>query len=61
MFAEDGGINKPKVLVVDDNALLRNVLCTLLSEDNFSVETASNGHEALDVLSRCEVDLILCD
>ncbi len=43
----------PKVaLVVDDSMLIRYTVCRFLEERGFAVESATNGVEALEVLSR---------
>lgn len=53
--------NKPAILIVDDNPLIVNVLRSLLLAENYNVCTAHNGKEALDLLSRNAVDVIVCD
>lgn len=51
----------PCVLVVDDQADIRQALEYLLGEEGFEVLTAENGAEALATLSERPVDLILLD
>lgn len=52
----------PKVaLVVDDSMLVRYTVCRFLEERGFAVETATNGTEALQVLTRVHPDLIVTD
>ncbi len=48
-------------LVVDDSMLIRYTVCRFLEQRGFAVESASNGAEALDVLSRVRADLIVTD
>jgi CheY-like chemotaxis protein len=48
-------------LVVDDSMLIRHTVCRFLEEHGFAVESATNGQEALDVLSRLSPDLIVTD
>jgi len=48
-------------LVVDDSMLIRYSVCRFLEERGFVVETAINGSEALDKLSRVKPDLIVTD
>ena len=48
-------------LVVDDSMLIRYSLCRYLEGRGFAVETAVNGAEALEVLSRVHADLIVTD
>ena len=52
-----------KILVVDDSALMRRVLCDIIeSDDRFRVEDrAVNGVEALDLLSRKTYDAVVLD
>jgi CheY-like chemotaxis protein len=48
-------------LVVDDSMLIRYTICRFLEGRGFSVESATNGLEALDVLARAKPDLIITD
>ena len=48
-------------LVVDDSMLIRYSVCRFLEERGFTVESATNGAEALEVLSRVRPDLIFTD
>ena len=48
-------------LVVDDSMLIRYTVCRFLEQRGFVVESATNGAEALDVLSRVHADLIVTD
>ncbi len=52
-----------KILVVDDSALMRRVLCDIINSDNrFEVQDrAVNGLEALDLLSRKTYDAVVLD
>ncbi len=52
-----------KILVVDDSALMRRVLCDIInSDERFHVEDrATNGLEALDLLSRKQYDAVVLD
>ena len=52
---------KPTALVVDDEANLRKVLSAMLRRDGFDVLTASDGAEALGLLSKQSVDVVLSD
>lgn len=49
------------ILVVDDEAPIREVLAELLEEDGYRVVQARNGREALGVLAREAVDLVVSD
>lgn len=55
---ERGG---PRVLVVDDNAANRNVLCRRLERQGYSVEEAVNGEMALDRIATEPFDVVLLD
>jgi CheY-like chemotaxis protein len=48
-------------LVVDDSMLIRYTVCRFLEERGYAVESATNGAEALDILSRTKPDLIFTD
>lgn len=52
----------PRVaLVVDDSMLIRYTVCRFLEERGYTVESATNGAEALEVLARVKPDLIVTD
>ena len=48
-------------LVVDDSMLIRYTVSRLLEEYGFTVESAGNGAEALEILNRVRPDLIVTD
>jgi response regulator RpfG family c-di-GMP phosphodiesterase len=50
-----------RVLVVDDSSSIRLFLRVGLTENGFTVRTASNGREALEVLYEFKPDLIITD
>src|SRR5687768_12107285 len=43
--------DRPLVMVVDDDADIREAVADVLSDEGYPVELASNGREALNVLS----------
>ncbi|MCQ2592989.1 MAG: response regulator transcription factor [Treponema sp.] len=49
------------ILVVDDDKNIRRLIQAVLESANYSVSTASNGEEALDVLEKEVVDLVVLD
>jgi two-component system chemotaxis sensor kinase CheA len=49
------------VLVVDDEWAIADWLSALLSDEGYNAIVASNGKQALDILARAEVDLVLTD
>ena len=51
----------PNVLVVEDHADLREMLAVLLESEGFSVQTASNGAEALTAMRAMRPAVILLD
>jgi len=51
----------PTVLVVDDNASIREALELMLDLESYNVRTASNGKEALELLERIHPRLVLLD
>lgn len=48
-------------LVVDDSMLIRYTVCRFLEERGFTVESATNGVEALQILDRLLPSLIVTD
>lgn len=50
-----------KILVVEDEIILRDNIKEMLEFHDFDVRTASNGQEALDSLKNFVPDLIICD
>ena len=50
-----------KILLVDDEAELRDTISELLIHSNYNVMTAQNGHEALKILDFWTPDLIISD
>ncbi len=52
---------KPSILVVDDDASIRELLNQNLHEAGYQVRTASNGREALEQVRREPPDLIILD
>ena len=54
--------NRPMVvLVVDDNAINRQVLCAMLHLMGVSVDEAADGQEAVDMANRVTYDVIIMD
>ena len=58
---EQQGFPQPRILVVDDEAVMRATLEEFLSGTGFEVATAANGEAALTELQRKPVDLMLLD
>jgi len=52
---------RPRVLVVDDDRDIRDVLSEMLDVEGFDVETAVNGREALGRLGAHKADVLVTD
>ncbi len=52
---------KEKILIVDDEAYIRRLVIKSLINENYTLIEASSGKEALDVLNREVIDLIVLD
>ena len=50
-----------QILVVDDDKNTRLLLKAVLQSENYSVHTAENGEEALEVMDREHIDLVVLD
>jgi two-component system response regulator AtoC len=50
-----------RILVVDDEASLRDALGKILSAEGYEVRNAANGREALDAFASERFDFVLCD
>jgi two-component system phosphate regulon response regulator OmpR len=53
--------SKPRILVVDDDPKIRQMLSRYLEEEGFDVTLASTGGEMRDALARSHADLVLLD
>jgi two-component system nitrogen regulation response regulator NtrX len=51
----------PTVLIIDDERAIRNTLKEILEYENFKVEEALDGKDALQKIEKLKLDLILCD
>lgn len=51
----------PKVLVVDDEAGLLLSLVAFLEDENFDVQGASSGEDALEILNEHTIDVVIVD
>jgi len=54
-------IKKPKVLVVDDEPMISNMLFEVLNKKDYHVEVTDNGTQALTMLGRGQYDLLITD
>ncbi len=53
--------SRGRVLIVDDDASVRSILCEVLAQDGFSADSASTAEEALRKTSSREFDLVITD
>src|SRR5271163_2748170 len=54
-------MNKEKILVVDDEEAIREVICTLLEAQGYLCTAGANGRIALDAFRKDSFDLVLSD
>ncbi len=50
-----------RILIVEDDAELRDTICTLLAEENHETVAAGNGEAGLKLLEDSSIDLALID
>jgi len=50
-----------RVLVVDDEQFLRQILVRIVKRDGYQVEEAANGREALEKMAQKHFDLVITD
>ncbi|MEM6629892.1 MAG: sigma-54 dependent transcriptional regulator [Bacteroidota bacterium] len=50
-----------KILIIDDEEVIRDTLQEILEYENYESDTASNGEEGLKKLTSDEYDVVLCD
>ena len=60
LLSDSGEERSPRILVVDDEALVRRTLKRILEGEGFEVEEAGDGQEALELL-KDSLDLVLLD
>ncbi|MCG3173397.1 MAG: Chemotaxis response regulator protein-glutamate methylesterase [Myxococcota bacterium] len=61
IMAEPAEVRNIKVLVVDDEAMIREILTDFLEVEGYVVHAAGNGREAIEALDREPYDLVLSD
>ncbi len=54
-------MKKPKVLVADDEQVIRDLFETFLGKQGYSVTTASNGFDALNKIKKNNYDMLILD
>jgi len=56
-----GDVQKPRVLVADDDQSIRQLLCTIVRRERFEVDCVADGAEAISKLRENEYAVILLD
>lgn len=59
--ALEGGICVFNILVVEDNPDMRELFCTVLSDGGYRAVPAADGEEALEIMDKEYIDLIVAD
>jgi excisionase family DNA binding protein len=59
--ARTAGLERPRVLVVDDEEAVRDLIAKTLTMADYQVDTASDGQGALDQLKDTDFDLLITD
>lgn len=56
-----GATRRPRVLIVDDDPLIRGVVRAVLEDASYDLDEAASGEEALKVAARQPPDVVLLD
>ena len=54
-------IDGTRILVIEDEEVIRNLLTTILEAEGCSVKTAQNGKEAMHIFSTANFDIVITD
>ena len=60
MFQKEGGAMF-RILVAEDDHAIRTLITTKLKQENYTIYTAENGKEALLLMEKYQVDLLISD
>jgi signal transduction histidine kinase len=60
-MSKDEQPDRPVALIVDDDMVLRPLLCEVLEQAGFGVEEAADGEQALAAFVRAQPDIVLLD
>ncbi len=52
---------KPRILIIDDDEGIRNLIASILSNDQYQIEQAENGHQALEIFHTFQPHIIILD
>ena len=50
-----------KILIVDDEGIVCDVLSTILTDNGFEVQTAASGRQGLEMLAQTPADFLITD
>ncbi len=53
--------NSIKILLIDDEEMMRNLLSKILKREKYQIMTAKDGHEALEIIHSENIDIIISD
>lgn len=54
-------MEKKKILIIDDELSCRVMMIRILKSDNYQIDTAENGRDAIDRIEKKSYDLIVTD
>ena len=60
-FSVKSVLNMARILIVDDEAGIRETLSALLELDGHQIDTAANGYDAINRFRENPADLVICD
>ena len=60
MFQKEGGAMF-RILVAEDDHAIRTLITTKLKQENYTIYTVENGEEALLLMEKHQVDLLISD
>lgn len=61
MRSDSGSLQKPKILIVDDDATIRLLMKDALTDHAYEINEFNNGLDALEYLEHQQTDLVLLD
>ena len=50
-----------KILIIDDEDIMRSCLCDVLTDDGYSVQTAREGQEGIQLFEKNPADIVILD
>ena len=60
-LAPDASVSPTRILIVDDDGTVRDVIGVLLGEEGYVCATATHADQAMELLHATEFHLVLCD